>query len=85
MLWTRWGRVGEQGQHERKWFRDLDEAKKAFKKKFSDKTKNKWENRDKFVAAPGKYTLLEMDDEEADEVGLKNLSYIAPPLLYQAQ
>jgi len=37
-----------------------------FKKKFQDKTKNKWEERDKFKAHPGKYTLLEMgeDDEE---------------------
>ena len=51
-----------------KFFPALEEAEKAFKKKFSDKTKNKWENRDKFVAVPGKYTLLEMDDDDGDEV-----------------
>ncbi len=49
-------------------FSSLDEAKKAFKKKFSDKTKNKWENRDNFTAVPGKYTLIEMDEEGDDEV-----------------
>ena len=41
---------------------------KQFEKKFSDKTKNKWANRDKFKPVPGKYTLLEMDDDsEGDE------------------
>ena len=45
------------------------DAQKAFKKKFSDKTKNKWETRDSFQAVPGKYTLIEMDEEgEDDEV-----------------
>ena len=33
-------------------------AVKNFTKKFQDKTKNKWENRSKFVAAKGKYTLV---------------------------
>ena len=79
MLWTRWGRVGEQGQSEGKHFLDLDDATKAFKKKFSDKTKNKWDKRDDFVAAPGKYTLLEMDDEEDDGVGWK-ISFARLPL-----
>jgi len=37
-----------------------------FKKKFQDKTKNKWEERDSFKAHPGKYTLLEMGEEEED-------------------
>ncbi len=69
-VWTRWGRVGEPGQNALKMFKLLPEAEKEFKKKFSDKTKNKWETRDKFVPAPGKYTLIEMDeeDEEMDQV-----------------
>ena len=50
-------------------FSSIDAAAKEFTKKFSDKTKNKWENRDKFVPAPGKYTLIEMDDDpEGEEV-----------------
>lgn len=67
-VFTRWGRVGEPGQKGFKNFFTLEEAEKEFKKKFSEKTRNKWENRDNFVAVPGKYTLLEMDDGDgADE------------------
>ena len=67
-VWTRWGRVGEPGQNAMKGpFSSIDAAAKEFKKKFTDKTKNKWENRDKFVPAPGKYTLIEMDDDSDGE------------------
>ena len=45
----------------------LSLAESEFKKKFSDKTKNKWEQREQFTAVPGKYTLLEMADESDDE------------------
>jgi len=45
----------------------LNDAVADFKKKFQDKTKNKWEQRDNFKAQPGKYTLLEMGEEEEDE------------------
>ena len=66
-VWTRWGRVGEPGQNALKGPFTLDLAKKEFSKKFADKTKNKWETRDKFTPVPGKYTLLEMDDDSGDE------------------
>jgi poly [ADP-ribose] polymerase len=66
-VFTRWGRVGESGQQAIKHCGTQDAAEKEFKKKFSDKTKNKWENRGSFVPAPGKYTLLEMDDDAGDE------------------
>ncbi|XP_065900945.1 protein mono-ADP-ribosyltransferase PARP3-like [Dysidea avara] len=69
-VWNRWGRVGEPGQTAMKGpFGSVDAATKEFQKKFTDKTKNKWENRDNFVPAPGKYTLLEMDDDDDDEAG----------------
>ena len=42
----------------------FDAGEKEFKKKFSDKTKNKWEDRDSFVPVKGKYTLIEMDDDQ---------------------
>ena len=48
-------------------FSSMDPAEKEFEKKFSDKTKNKWQNRDNFVPAAGKYTLLDMGDEEDDD------------------
>ena len=69
-LWTRWGRVGEPGQNAMKYCASMEDGKKEFCKKFKDKTKNSWDDRDNFVPVKGKYTLLEMDDEEGgEEVG----------------
>ena len=44
-----------------------DAAVAEFKKKFKEKTKNAWEQRNKFQAQPGKYTLLEMGEEDDEE------------------
>uniref|UniRef100_A0A4W2BMX4 Poly [ADP-ribose] polymerase n=1 Tax=Bos indicus x Bos taurus TaxID=30522 RepID=A0A4W2BMX4_BOBOX len=67
--WTRWGRVGEVGQSKLSRFESLEDAKKSFEKKFRDKTKNSWAERDHFVAQPGKYTLTEVQrEDEAQEV-----------------
>ena len=67
-VWNRWGRVGEPGQNAMKGpFTSQDKAAGEFCKKFRDKTKNAWEERDNFTPVPGKYTLIEMDDEEPDE------------------
>ena len=75
-LWTRWGRVGEDGQNSTSFFMDLEEAIKSFKKKFLDKTKNQWDNRENFTPVPGKYTLIDMDDNDEDDYDEKviNLS-----------
>ena len=60
--------MGEPGQNAMKGgFGTLDKAEKEFSKKFKDKTKNDWENRDSFVPQPGKYTLIDMGDEEEEE------------------
>ncbi|KAK3701458.1 hypothetical protein QZH41_014541 [Actinostola sp. cb2023] len=71
-VWMRWGRVGFNGQNTlHTCGANLDEAKHIFTKKFSDKTKNDWEDRLMFVKVPGKYDLLTMDykaDDEKDEV-----------------
>ena len=45
-------------------FHSQDDAAKEFKKKFSDKTKNKYENRESFTSVLGKYTLLKMDNDD---------------------
>ena len=56
---------GEPGQTAMKDpFRSVEEAAKEFKKKFSEKTKNKWEDMEQFTPVPGKYTLMEMDDDD---------------------
>jgi predicted DNA-binding WGR domain protein len=70
-IWTRWGRVGENGQNNMDAFGDSEKnAIAEFKKKFKAKTGNKWESvEDKsFEAKDGKYCLIEVDEKE-DNVG----------------
>lgn len=63
---------GEVGQSKINHFTRLEDAKKDFEKKFREKTKNKWAERDRFVAHPGKYTLIEVQGEdEAQEAVVK--------------
>ncbi|XP_072276486.1 protein mono-ADP-ribosyltransferase PARP3 [Pyxicephalus adspersus] len=72
--WNRWGRVGEVGQSKATHFADVEAAKKDFEKKFKDKTKNNWSQRDNFTAHPGKYTMIEVqhdDDEDTGEAMVK--------------
>ncbi|XP_042834988.1 protein mono-ADP-ribosyltransferase PARP3 isoform X1 [Panthera tigris] len=70
--WNRWGRVGEVGQSKLSYFMLLEDAKKDFEKKFRDKTKNSWVDRDHFVAHPGKYMLIEVrGEDEAQEAMVK--------------
>ncbi|XP_036151973.1 poly [ADP-ribose] polymerase 2 isoform X2 [Myotis myotis] len=61
-VWMRWGRVGKVGQHSLvACSGDLSKAKEVFQKKFLDKTKNNWEDREKFKKVPGKYDMVQMD------------------------
>lgn len=48
-------------------FHSMDPAKKEFCKKFKDKTKNDWSDRERFTPHPGKYTLIEMGGDDEDE------------------
>ncbi|XP_062853048.1 protein mono-ADP-ribosyltransferase PARP3 [Trichomycterus rosablanca] len=66
--WTRWGRVGEQGQNNLDEHTNVDSAIKSFEKKFKDKTKNNWSDRNNFVSHAGKYTLIEVDGDQDAEV-----------------
>lgn len=52
------------GQSKLNSFKSLEDAKKDFEKKFRDKTKNSWADRDQFVAHPGKYTLIEVHGQD---------------------
>ncbi|KAM4722041.1 protein mono-ADP-ribosyltransferase PARP3 [Rhinophrynus dorsalis] len=67
--WNRWGRVGEVGQSKLSPFSSLVLAQKDFEKKFRDKTKNAWSERENFTAHPGKYTLIEVEHEDGQETG----------------
>ncbi|XP_049755065.1 poly [ADP-ribose] polymerase 2 [Elephas maximus indicus] len=80
-VWMRWGRVGKTGQHSLvACSGDLTKAKEIFQKKFLDKTKNNWEDREKFEKVPGKYDMLQMDyatntqgeEETKEEESLKS-------------
>ncbi|NXV72942.1 PARP3 polymerase, partial [Atlantisia rogersi] len=67
-VWSRWGRVGEEGQSKLMPSASLEAAKKDFEKKFREKTKNSWAARESFVAQPGKYTLIEVQPGAGEEV-----------------
>ncbi|KNC50856.1 histone H2A [Thecamonas trahens ATCC 50062] len=71
-LYTHWGRVGARGQDKTQRCSSLADAITGFKKKFSAKTLNSWDNRASFVQRPGKYQLIglshgESDDDESDD------------------
>ncbi|GFP85576.1 poly [ADP-ribose] polymerase 2 [Phtheirospermum japonicum] len=74
MVYFRWGRVGLKGQDKLNGPYTSQEASiSMFEKKFSDKTKNHWCNRNDFVTHPHSYTWLEMDYSET-----KNESTVQP-------
>lgn len=53
---------GESGANNADIFDNAEDAISAFEKKFKDKTKNNWDDRDNFVAHPKKYTMLEIGE-----------------------
>ncbi|XP_074645032.1 protein mono-ADP-ribosyltransferase PARP3-like [Tubulanus polymorphus] len=74
--WNRWGRVGETGASALKGpFDDLQKAVSDFEKKFKDKTKNAWKDRESFSPVKGKYTLIEVEEVEDEEEVEVNKQY----------
>ncbi|OCH88821.1 PARP-domain-containing protein [Obba rivulosa] len=67
-LFTRWGRVGENGQSQRKGPFDSFQAINEFKKQFKAKAGVAWEQRHGMIAKSGKYQWIErvFEDEEDD-------------------
>jgi predicted DNA-binding WGR domain protein len=63
-VWTRWGRVGENGSNNLENCGNLKSGIAEFKKKFKAKTGNKWEDLKDFKSKDGKYTLVETEDKE---------------------
>ncbi|XP_047395895.1 poly [ADP-ribose] polymerase 2 isoform X1 [Sciurus carolinensis] len=87
-VWMRWGRVGKIGQHSLvACSGDLHKAKEIFQKKFLDKTKNNWEDREKFEKVPGKYDMLQMDysTNTQDEDKTKQEKSLKAPLKPESQ
>ena len=61
--WFRWGRIGytTNSNTTLKSHATITAAISEFEKKFKDKTKNNWDERDDFVKYPGKYDLVILD------------------------
>jgi predicted DNA-binding WGR domain protein len=55
-VWTRWGKLETEGQHEASYFVSPELATAAFRSKFFEKTNNKWENRFSFKQFFAKFT-----------------------------
>ncbi|KAM6197506.1 LOW QUALITY PROTEIN: protein mono-ADP-ribosyltransferase PARP3-like [Sarcoramphus papa] len=67
-VWSHWGHTAEVGQSKLMPSASLEAAKKGFEKKFWEKTKNSWAVREKCVAQPGKYPLIEVQPGAGQEV-----------------
>jgi predicted DNA-binding WGR domain protein len=63
-LFTRWGRVGDDGQYQLTPYSTLDECRKEFVKVFREKTANAWKDTDQFEVKPKKYTLIRLNERE---------------------
>eukprot|EP01113_Clastostelium_recurvatum_P006675 TRINITY_DN13043_c0_g1_i1.p1 TRINITY_DN13043_c0_g1~~TRINITY_DN13043_c0_g1_i1.p1 ORF type:complete len:161 (-),score=47.88 TRINITY_DN13043_c0_g1_i1:41-523(-) len=65
ILWTRWGRVGDDGQHQQTPYPSAKEATAEFDKIFKSKTGNSFcgDIEDSFKKIPGKYRLVRRVDE----------------------
>ena len=73
-VYTKWGRVGAQNpQSQYVVFPSKYDAIVAFKRKFTDKTMNDWDHREKFVTKPGKYTMIQVDHKENADPSSVNL------------
>ncbi|MEJ1283711.1 hypothetical protein NN561_014686 [Cricetulus griseus] len=54
-VWVRWAQIGKMGQHSLvACSGDINKAKATFQRKFVDKTKNHWQNRENFEKVSGK-------------------------------
>lgn len=69
ILYTRWGRIGSDGQNQQTPFATLEEAKKEFSKVFKEKTGNEWTTdiQDTFGKKPKKYQLIKQDLKKVSE------------------
>ncbi|GFR62300.1 poly [ADP-ribose] polymerase [Elysia marginata] len=59
ILFTRWGRIGDDGQYQHTPFAEREAAVKEFAKVFREKSGNKWEDINKYEQKPRKYRLVE--------------------------
>jgi poly [ADP-ribose] polymerase len=63
-VWTKWGRVGADGSEAMNEFYKRVEAQAYFEKKFKTKTDNEWAHRELFKKMPGKYHMINKEEEK---------------------
>lgn len=62
-FFSRWGRVGESGNWTSTPQAGLAAAKDAWQKKWKDKTKTDWKDRENFVKKPGAYSPIDFEED----------------------
>ena len=78
VLFTRWGRIGEEGAMQRTPFGTLDEAIKEFRKIFKQKTRNNWEEKNTFTKVKGNYNLITLKNRTNFKDYLINFDHEKP-------
>ena len=73
VVFTRYGRIGEDGMHQRTPFNSLEEAKKEFCTIFKQKTSNNFEELEAFEKAPKKYSISKVNYTQ-----VQHRDYLAP-------
>lgn len=63
-LFTRWGRVGDDGQHQLTPYSTFEECQKEFLKVFREKTGNAWKDTEHFEVKSKKYSLVKLNERE---------------------
>ena len=78
ILFTRWGRVGTDGQYQQTPFSKIEEARKEYCSVFKSKSGNQWEDRHQFVKVEKKYRLVPVTKKTRFESFLKAFNYKDP-------
>lgn len=75
VLFTRWGRVGDEGQYQKTPFPLKEDAIKEFKKIFRSKTGNVWDSLDAFATIPNKYRLVELETKKVKRLNQVKINF----------
>jgi len=75
ILFTRWGRIGEEGQYQQTPFGTKEECVKEFCKIFLEKSGNEWANKGSFEKKPKKYQLLKYLKREKFDDFIKPIDF----------
>lgn len=80
IVFTRWGRVGTDGQYQQTPFSKIEDARKEFCSIFKSKSGNLWEDRHNFVKSARKYRLVPFVAKTRFENYIKAFNFKDPKL-----